>query len=79
MAANQRSSVALQSEIQLGSQPRSAQEPQWISQQVGFAQGPQLALGEIAQTAGGVKQWCLVSKRQGEGIDAVITPLQIAG
>ena len=79
MAANQRSGVALQSEIQLGSQPRSAQQAKWISQQVGFAQGPQLALGEILQPTGGIEQPFTRGERKGEGIDAVITPLQIVG
>ena len=78
VAADQRSGGALQAEIQLGGQPRSAQEPQRISQQVGFAEGPQLALGEIIEATRGIQQGRLGSERQRQGIDAVIAPLQIA-
>ena len=77
VALNPRHGLAGDGERDFRHQPQSPQQPQRVVDEVGFRDGGQAALLEVAQSSCGVPQLSPGLERHGDGIEPVVAPPEV--
>ena len=80
MVTDPASALAIDRQRQIPDQSHAPEQPQGVVQQIGLTDGAQAARGQILESLAGIDQdgpCPALGQGQGDGINAVITPLQV--